>query len=213
MAAGRRYYCTFLPYVLCALFGDQKTWLGGWISSSNFLISSDFPSCHFPALPILSILPSPSFNHFFYYNFNFKKSFSFSECSFLTVYCFMFAILFPLPLRLYITVVLIFSQHSLFLPICCFLFVLTSSTVILGHLLIFTSGALTSELGGSGLRFFITGCYGRKFGFSINTFGSFLLVRSDSLEKSILISCQNGTDLATSILELRTPKPSQMSPR
>lgn len=86
----------------------------------------------------------------------------------------MFAILFPLPLRLYITVVLIFSQHSLFLPICCFLFVLTSSTVILGHLLIFTSGALTSELGGSGLRFFTTGCYGRKFGFSINTFGSFI---------------------------------------
>lgn len=121
---------------------------------------------------------------------------------------------FSLTLRRYIIAVLIFSQHSLFLPNCCYLFVLSICTVTLGHLLIFKSGALTSSRERFGLWCFIIGCYGRKFGLETSTvdiFGSFLLVWSDSPEKPILI-CQNGTVLATNILELWAPNPSQVAP-
>lgn len=109
--------------------------LGGLFLATVLTIPS-----HFATLPIFSTLPSPTFNdHFCYSIFYFKESFLFSECSFHIIYsCFMFGILFLLPLRIYIIVVLIFfSQHSLFLLICCCLSVSIPSTTILGHLLIF----------------------------------------------------------------------------
>lgn len=133
-----------------------------------------------------------------------------------TSYNILFHVCYPfsLTLRRHIIAILIFSQHSLFLPNCCYLFVLSICTVTLGHLLICKSGALTSSLERFGLQCFIIGCYGWKSGLETSTvgiFGSFLLVWSDSPEKPILI-CQNGTILATSILELWAPKPSQVAP-
>lgn len=120
-------------------------------------------------------------------------------------------------------VIIFSSQHTLFLPIYSFLFILLSSTGILGHLLIFKSGAHKSDNWkgldwGSSLEDVLARSLVRKLLVPVS--GSFLLVWSGSPEKSILISCQNSTAFAASFLKKNWggekawgyPKPNQVPP-
>ena len=104
-------------------------------------------------------------------------------------------------------VIIFSSQHILFLPIYSFLFILLSSAGILGHLLIFKSGAHKSDNWkgldwGSSLEDVLARSLVRKLLVPVS--GSFLLVWSGSPEKSILISCQNSTAFAASFLKKKT---------